>query len=126
MHEFAIGEPIQARGRADALNPKTPELPLTIAAVAIRITVGAIGRLLGGLIELAFGEEKTLGAAQILLAARAAFGATFYSSHLLFLLRGDRTNRRGPAPAICAAGYQLRRNRPGRRPTTASTGSTAC
>jgi hypothetical protein len=84
VHEFAIGESIQSSGGADALNPETPELPLASAAVAISIAVGAIGGFLGGLVKLAFGEEKTLRSAQILFAARAAFGATFYSSHGYF------------------------------------------
>src|SRR5260370_8433518 len=73
VHQLAIGEPIQTRGRADALNPQTPELPLTIAAVAIRITASAICPPLCGLLKLAFGEEKTLVAAPIHFSARTPF-----------------------------------------------------
>src|SRR6202030_2908938 len=84
VHEFAVRKPIQARSGADALNPQPPELPLTIAAIAVRVAVRAIGSFLSRLVKLALGEEKPLGAAQIFLAARAAFGATFHSSHCYF------------------------------------------
>src|ERR1700730_8930886 len=81
MHQFAVGKAAQARGGADALDPQTAILALAVAAVAIRVTVGAIGGLLHGLVELALGEEKTLGAARVFFAARAALGAAFDSSH---------------------------------------------
>src|SRR6266568_4447800 len=56
--ELAVGQPVLPRGGADALDPQAPILPLFRAAVAKSIPLGAIGRFLRGLIELALGQEK--------------------------------------------------------------------
>jgi hypothetical protein len=82
VDERAVGHAVVPRGGADALNPQAAKIPLAVSPVAIGIPVGAIGGLLRGLVELALGEEKALCAAQILLAAGAAFGASFDSSHV--------------------------------------------
>ena len=84
VHEFAVGNAIQAGGRADALDPQPAELALAYATVAIREAVRAIRGLLHGLVQLALGEEKTLGAPRKLLASRAALGAAFNSGHDFF------------------------------------------
>ena len=63
------------------------------AAIALGITVGAIGSLLRGLLELALGEEEALGPPEILLTASPAFCAAFYAWHgfFSFVFDGNRT-----------------------------------
>jgi hypothetical protein len=89
VHELAIGKPVQSSGGTDALDPKPPELPLARPPIAIGVAVGAIGRFLRRLVQLAFREKEAFRPAQVLFATRTALGATFYSSHFSFLLRGD-------------------------------------
>src|SRR5262249_49007726 len=72
VHQLAIGKAVEASSRADALDPKSAILALAIASIAICVAIGAIGRFLRGLIELALGKKKSLGAAQIFFASRAA------------------------------------------------------
>jgi hypothetical protein len=84
VHQLAVRKSVQASARADALYPQPPELPLLIAAIAIRKAIGAIGGLLRGLKQLRFGKEKSLGPFQVFLAARAPLCTAFYSGHCVF------------------------------------------
>jgi len=90
VYEFAVGKPVQARCGANALNPQAAELTFTLAAIPIRLALGSVDGLLRRLIELALSEEKAFRAAQILLAARAALRATFYSGHCISPARRSR------------------------------------
>jgi hypothetical protein len=84
VHQLAIRHAVQASARADALNPEPPELPLLIAAIAVRKAIGAIGGFLRRLKQFRFCEEKSLGALQIFLAACAPLCTAFYSCHFIF------------------------------------------
>ena len=107
VNQLAIRQAILPRGRADALNPQAPILALPDAAVALGVTVGAIGRFLRGMLELAFGEEKAFGPFEILFAPCPALGAAFYACHrfLLFslLLRSQNCSAREPRGLKTAA-----------------------
>src|SRR5271165_677114 len=81
MDEGAVGNAVQAGGRADALNPQAAILAFFHTAVALGITIRAIGRFLSGLIQLALGEEKAFGPLEVLLAPGSALGAAFYARH---------------------------------------------
>src|SRR5713101_6422343 len=96
VNQLAVGQAVQPRGGADALDPQAAILALLGAAVAESIAIGAIGRFLGGLIQLALGEEKAFGPLEILLAPSPALGAAFYACHgfLLFLGKQDRLRER--------------------------------
>jgi hypothetical protein len=86
MNKLTIGDAVQTRGSADALDPQSSILPLFYAAIAKRIAVGAIGSFLCGLVQLALSEKKTFCALEILLSPRTAFSAAFYACHLGFSL----------------------------------------
>jgi hypothetical protein len=86
MNQLAVGDAVQARGGADALNPQPAILTLFYATVAKRIAIGAIGGFLRGLVQLALGEKKTFSALEILLTPRTALGTAFNASHLGFSL----------------------------------------
>ncbi len=60
VDELAVGDAIEPGSRADALNPQAAILPLLYAAIALGITIGAIGRFLSGLVELALGQEEAM------------------------------------------------------------------
>src|SRR5713226_8961807 len=102
VHELAVGKAAQTRRGADALNPQLAELPLAVAAVAIGEPFGAPHGFLGGLKEFALGEEEPLGAPEVFLPARAAFGAALDSGHGLFSCEGEL--RAGGAPSRSSRG----------------------
>src|SRR5579884_1810285 len=81
VDELAIADAILTGGGADTLNPEAAVLPLSRAAVALGIAIGAIGGFLRGLVQLAFGEKEPFGSSQVLLAPRPALGAAFYACH---------------------------------------------
>src|SRR5882724_6921444 len=81
VNQLTVGNSVQPSGCADALNPEAAILTLLDAAIAERITIGAICRFLCGLIELALGEKKALCPLEILLAPCTALCAAFYASH---------------------------------------------
>src|SRR5215467_11052592 len=81
VNQLAVGQTVEARGSADALNPQTSVLALLVAAIAECIAIRAIGRFLGGLIELALSKEKALRPFEVLLAPSPALGAAFYACH---------------------------------------------
>src|SRR5229473_8415423 len=86
VNQLAVGQAVQARGGADALNPQAAVLALLDATVALGVTIGAIGGFLCGLVELAFCEEKAFCPLEVLFAPCPALSAAFYASHG-FLLR---------------------------------------
>jgi hypothetical protein len=86
MNQLTVGDAVEARGSADALNPQAAILALFDAAIAECIAIGAIRGFLRGLVELALGEKKTFCTFEILLTPRTAFGAAFYAWHLRFSL----------------------------------------
>src|SRR5260370_13501747 len=96
VNQLAVGQAVQPRSGADALNPQAAIMALLGTAVAEGIAIGAIGRFLSGLIQLALGEEKAFGPLEVLLAPRPALGAAFYACHgfLLFLEKQDRLRER--------------------------------
>src|SRR5215471_14083607 len=81
VNQLSVRQAVQPRGRADALDPQASILALLVAAVAERIAVRAVGRLLCGLVELALGEKKALSPLKVLLAPSPALGAAFYACH---------------------------------------------
>src|SRR2546422_2365190 len=81
MNQLAVGQAVVSCGCADALNPQLAILAFFDAPVALGVTIGAIGGFLGGLVELALGEEKALCPLEILLAPCPALGAAFYACH---------------------------------------------
>src|SRR5882724_3520063 len=81
MDQLAVGQAVVPCGGANTLNPKLAILAFFDAAVALGIAIGAIGRFLRGLVELALGEKKALCPLEILLAPCTALGAAFYASH---------------------------------------------
>src|SRR6202041_3457395 len=82
----AVSGAVVARGSADALDPQRAVIAFAHAAVAIGIAQRAIHRFFRRAVQLALGEEKSLGVFQQLFAAGAAFGSTFNSRHGSFLL----------------------------------------
>ena len=90
MNQLAVGQAIQPRGGADALDPQAAILALLGAAVAESIAIRAIGRFLSRLIQLALGEEKAFGPLEVLLAPRPALGAAFYACHGFLLFDGKQ------------------------------------
>src|SRR6202521_2696306 len=89
VHQLADGQTVQAGGSADALNPQAAVLALLDAAVALGVAIGAIRSFLGGLVELALGEEKAFCPLEVLLAPCTALGAAFYASHGVSPLRWE-------------------------------------
>src|SRR5262249_19019766 len=81
VDQLSVSQAVLACGGADALNPQPAVLPLLHTAVALRITIRSIRRLLRRLVQLALGEEKALRPLEILLAASPAFCAAFYACH---------------------------------------------
>src|SRR5579859_362444 len=108
MNQLAVGKAVLARGGSDALNPQLAVFSLFYASVAKGITIGAIGRFLSGLIELALGEKKAFCAFEILLTAGAALGAAFYACHG-FLLFISETNEVRSDARHCAGATGLSR-----------------
>src|SRR6202044_8728 len=86
VNQLAVGGAVIARGGADALNPQRAVIAFAHAAVAVGIAQRAVHRFFRRAVELALGEEKTLGVLQQLFAAGAAFGSTFNSRHGAVLL----------------------------------------
>src|SRR5215469_14207066 len=84
VDQLAVGDAVQTGSGTDALNPQTAVLPLPDTAVALRITLRAISRFLGGLVKLALCEEEAFGPFEILLAPSPALRAAFYACHGFF------------------------------------------
>src|SRR5882762_4982482 len=103
VNQLAVGQAVQAGGGADALNPQAAVLAFLDAAVALGVTIGAIGGFLCGLVELALGEEKAFCPLEVLLAPCTALGAAFYACHGFLLLGGkqNRLRRRKEKHASC-------------------------
>src|SRR6267378_3472343 len=103
VNQLAVGQAVQAGGCADTLNPQAAVLAFLDAAVALGVTIGAIGGFLCGLVELALGEEKAFCPLEVLLAPCTALGAAFYASHGFLLLGGkqNRLRRRKEKHASC-------------------------
>src|SRR5579859_4554011 len=101
MDQLAVGDAVLASSGANTLNPQAAILALLYAAVALCVAIRAIGRFLRGLVELALGEEKALGALEILLPPGPAFSAAFYAWHgfapLVFKETKRVAERRGNA-----------------------------
>src|SRR5260370_39246702 len=76
------------------MNPEVAILALFDAAVALGVTVGAIGGFLCGLVELALGEEKAFCPLEVFLAPCPALGAAFYACHGFLLLGGKQNGLR--------------------------------
>src|SRR5882757_9252813 len=100
MDQLAVGQAVVACGRSKALNPKLAILALLDAAVALGVAIGAIGRFLRGLVELALGEKKAFCPLEVLLAPCPALSAAFYACHgfLLFFGKQDALRRREEKP----------------------------
>ena len=81
MDQLALGDAVLASSSADALNPQAAVLTLFYTAIALCVAIGAIGRFLRGLIQLALCEEKTFCPLEILLTPSPAFCAAFYAWH---------------------------------------------
>src|SRR5439155_18797813 len=73
VHQAAVGQVMQPRGRVDARDPEAPEVALFATAVAVGVLLSPLDGLFGGLPELAapdkvaFGELHDLEARQRLL-----------------------------------------------------------
>jgi hypothetical protein len=95
VDQLTVSDAVQAGGSADTLNPQATILALLGAAIAKRITIGAICRFLRGLVQLALGEEKAFGPLEVLLAPCPAFCAAFYARHgFVSLCRSDSQEAR--------------------------------
>src|ERR1700730_16575780 len=81
MSQLAVGEAVVPCGGAYALNPELAILAFFDAAVALGVAIGAVGGFLGGLVELALGEEKSFCPLEVLFAPCPALGAAFYACH---------------------------------------------
>ena len=81
VNQLAVSDAVQASGGAHALDPQAAILPLLHAAVALRVTIRAIGRFLSRLVQLALCEEKAFCPLEILLTPSPAFCAAFYAWH---------------------------------------------
>jgi hypothetical protein len=86
VNQLAIAEAVEASGGADALNPEFAIFAFLDAAIALGVTIGAIGGFLGALVELALGQEEAFSPFEIFFAASPAFGAAFYACHGFFSL----------------------------------------
>src|SRR5580692_12680435 len=86
VNQVAVGDAVEPRRGADALNPQPAILPLLDAAIAKRVAIRSICGFLCGLVQLALCEEKAFGPLEVLLTPRTALCAAFYASHgfLLF------------------------------------------
>src|SRR5260370_1856633 len=108
VNQLSVRQAVVAGGGADALNPQAAVLALLDAAVALGVTVGAIGGFLRGLVELALGEEKAFCPLEVLLAPCPALGAAFYACHGFLLLDGKqdrlRTRVTRVAQRVCFRG----------------------
>src|SRR5260370_19676290 len=108
VNQLSVRQAVVAGGGADALHPQAAVLALLDAAVALGVTVGAIGGFLRGLVELALGEEKTFCPLEVLLAPCPALGAAFYACHGFLLLDGKqdrlRTRVTRVAQRVCFRG----------------------
>src|SRR5258708_124162 len=94
VNQLAVRQAVLAGGSAHALNPQAAILALLDAAGALGIAIGAIGRFLCGLVELALGEGKSFFPLEVLLAPCPALGAAFYACHGFFLLGGKQNGLR--------------------------------
>src|SRR5260370_21547771 len=94
VNQLAIGEAVVAGSGADALDPELAILAFFDAAIALGVTVGAIGGFLRGLVELALSEEKAFCPLEVLLAPCPALGAAFYACHGFLLLGGKQNGLR--------------------------------
>jgi len=81
VNQLAVGDAVQASSGAHALDPQAAILPLLHTAVALRVTIRAIGGFLSRLVQLALGEEKAFCPFKILLTPSPAFCAAFYAWH---------------------------------------------
>src|SRR5579859_1225618 len=102
MDQLAIGDAVLASSGSNTLNPQAAILPFLYAAIAKCVAIRSIGRFLRGLVELALGEEKSLGPLEVLLTPGPAFSAAFYAWHgfapLVFRETKQVAERRGNAP----------------------------
>src|SRR5579859_966889 len=102
MDQLAIGDAVLASSGSNTLNPQAAILPFLYAAIAKCVAIRSIGRFLRGLVELALGEEKSLGPLEVLLTPGPAFSAAFYACHgfapLVFRETKQVAERRGNAP----------------------------
>jgi len=89
VNQLAVSEAVQAGSRADALNPEAAILALLDAAIAEGVTIRAIRGFLRGLVQLAFGEEKTFCPLEIFFAPCPALGAAFLREPWVLLLWPD-------------------------------------
>src|SRR6478752_2022840 len=59
-HQAAVAQAVDPRGRVDARNPERAKLRLLLAAVAVGVPHGALGRLFGRLVQLAAAAASAL------------------------------------------------------------------
>src|SRR5438128_6968506 len=79
--ELAVGDVVHPGGGVDADDPEPAEVPLLAAPPDVGEVARPLDGLLGGAIELAFGEEVSLGQPQDLLPAVPALAPSLDSRH---------------------------------------------
>src|SRR2546425_5535458 len=81
VHEPAVGQLVQPRGRIDAGNPQPPEIALLAPAVAVGVLLRPLDALLGRLPQLAAPAPVALGELHDLVLALQAGDVAFDARH---------------------------------------------
>src|SRR5947209_15930819 len=82
MDKARIQHPMAAARRRDTGDPQTPEIPLAVAAVAIRVQLRLVHRFRGGTKELALRAVIALRKFKPFLMTRARLGSAFGPWHV--------------------------------------------
>ena len=85
-HEDGIADAVDAASSVDALDPELTIIPLDEATGIVSVTERVANLLFGGLEEKVLRAEVAFCALQDFFATGTGNGATFNSSHFLFLL----------------------------------------
>src|SRR5258706_5645030 len=79
VHETAVGDLGLLAGGADTHDPQRAEVALLEPAAFVAVAQRLLHRFLGGTVQLALGEEKTLGYGECLTTTVATLSTTSYS-----------------------------------------------